>query len=109
MARKTPEGRFKEELVKDLKQLFPGCIIYWTDSAQLQGIPDMLVLYGPHWALLEAKASPTADQQPNQDYWVDRFGKMGFSAFIFPENKEDVLHALQQSFESCGEARLPQR
>ncbi len=109
MARKTPEGRFKDELIADLNDLFPGCKIYYNDSSQQQGIPDMLVLYGRHWAMLEAKASADADRQVNQEYWVDQFNEMSFAAFVYPENKEDVLHALQQSFEPCRAPRIPKR
>ena len=91
-----PEGKFQDKLRDELKELFPGCFVTKMDSKQ--GIPDILVLYGKHWALLECKRSEKAPHQPNQDYYVDKFDEMSFSRFIYPENKEEVLHELQQSF-----------
>lgn len=91
-----PEGKFQDKLRDELKEMFPGCFVTKMDSKQ--GIPDILVLYGKHWALLECKRSEKAPHQPNQDYYVNKFDDMSFSRFVYPENKEEVLHELQQSF-----------
>ena len=93
----TPEGKFKSELKKDLKSLFPGCIITQLDPNDIQGIPDLLILYNDRWAALECKKSKTATHRPNQDYYVSLMNDMSYSNFIFPENKEVVLNELQQA------------
>ena len=93
-----PEGKFQDKLRDEIKEMFPGCFVTKMDSKQ--GIPDILVLYGKHWTLLECKRSEKAVHQPNQDYYVDKFNEMSFSRFVYPENKEEVLHELQQSFQS---------
>lgn len=98
MARRTPEGRFKEELIQELEQIFPGCVILKNDEQLLQGIPDILLLWESYWAMLEVKKSANASKQPNQDYWIEIFDRMSFGAFIYPENKDEILDALQQSF-----------
>lgn len=90
------ESGFQDRLIKELKSLFPGCLIFKMD--QVQGIPDLLILYGQKWASLECKKSATAKQQPNQPYYVDLMNQMSFSRFICPENKEEVLYELQQAF-----------
>lgn len=90
------ESGFQDRLRDDLKALFPGCMIFKMD--QIQGIPDLLVLYKDKWALLENKRSRNAKRQPNQEYYVDLFNKMSFSRFIFPENKETVLAELEYFF-----------
>lgn len=109
MARPTPEGRFKEAFHKDLLRIFPGCVLIKNDEQMLQGVPDTLLLWGPYWAMLEFKAGINAERQPNQDYWVDRFNEMSFGAFVYPENAEEVLHALQQAFRPRRTPRVSQR
>ena len=94
------ESKFQANLKKELQALFPGCSVTKLDSSYIQGIPDLLVLYKDKWAVLECKQSANAKRQPNQPYYVDKLNEMSFSRFIYPENKEEVLHELRQSFES---------
>ena len=99
MARNTSlESGFQDKLRDELKKLFPGCMIFKMD--QVQGIPDLLILYKDKWASLENKKSANAKRQPNQEYYVDKMNEMSFSRFICPENKEEVLNELQQTFNS---------
>lgn len=92
------ESDFQAQLIRDLKKMFPGCIVVKNDSGYIQGIPDLTVFYKDRWATLECKKSAGAKKQPNQEYYVGRMNEMSFSRFICPENKEEVLHELQQSF-----------
>lgn len=94
------ESKFQAKLIKELKKLFPGCIVMKSDSGYLQGIPDLLILFNDKWATLECKQNAGAKKQPNQEYYVGKMNEMSFSRFICPENKEEVLHDLQQSFKS---------
>lgn len=93
------ESKFQSGLKKEIRNRFPGCYILKTDPTDIQGIPDLLILYGQHWASLEVKASPTAKHRPNQDFRVAEMNKMSYSSFIYPENKEDVLNEMAQLFE----------
>lgn len=94
------EREFQASVVKDLKRMFDGCIVMKLDSNYIQGIPDFLVLYKDKWATLEFKRSADAKKRPNQEYYVGLMNDMSFSRFIYPENKEEVLYDLQQTFES---------
>lgn len=94
------ESQFQAKLIKELKKLFPGCIVMKSDSGYLQGIPDLLILFNDKWAALECKQHAGAKKQPNQEYYVGKMDEMSFSRFICPENKEEVLHDLKQSFQS---------
>lgn len=96
----SKESEFQSNLIKDLKKIFPGCMVLKNDSSYYQGIPDLLVLYNDKWAMLECKRSSNASHRPNQDYYIDKFGKMSYASFIFPENKEEVLNELQKAFGS---------
>ena len=97
MARSSKlESGFQDRLIAAIKDMFPGCMVFKMD--QIQGIPDLLILYKDRWASLENKKSATAKRQPNQEYYVDLMNKMSFSRFIFPENKAEVLDDLRKAF-----------
>ena len=94
------ESSFHGQLIKELKKMFPGCIVTKNDSSYIQGIPDLTIFYKDKWATLECKQNARAKRQPNQEYYVGRMNEMSFSKFICPENKEEVLYELQQTFKS---------
>lgn len=103
------ESRFQSHLIEELEYRFPGCFILKNDANLIQGIPDLMVLYKNKWAMLEVKASHSAAQQPNQEYYVELFHGMSFAAFIFPENEEEVLSELQQTFQPRRSTRASVR
>ena len=92
------ESGFQDKLIKELKDLFVGCMVFKMD--QIQGIPDLLVLYKNKWASLECKKSAKDKRQPNQEYYVGMMNAMSFSRFICPENKEEVLNDLRKAFKA---------
>jgi hypothetical protein len=92
------ENRFQSNLIKELKDRFPGCVVMKNDSSYIQGIPDLTILQNDRWATLEVKKDRRAHHQPNQEYYVEKMNGMSFSSFIFPENKEDVLDELERFF-----------
>jgi hypothetical protein len=100
------ERAYQADLVKRLRQLFPGCVILKNDSDYMQGVPDLIILYGPKWAMLEVKADSNSAFQPNQAYYVSELNRMGFAAFIHPEIEEAVLHDLQQALKPRRAARV---
>jgi len=102
------EGPYKTYLTKRLYEMFgERCIVVRLDSALMQGISDMGVLFeGGFWATLEAKTSMNARRQPNQEFYVNKLNAMCFAAFICPENEEAVLNELQQEFQAHWAARL---
>ena len=91
------ESKFQANLIKEIKSMFPGCIVLKNDSSYMQGIPDLLILHKDKWASIEVKRSANASKQPNQEYYVGLMNKMSFSRFVCPENKEEVLRDLQQA------------
>lgn len=103
------ESKFQGELVQELHAMFEGCIVMKNDSAYIQGIPDLIVLYRNKWAMLEVKPFAKAVHQPNQDYYVDMLNEWSFAAFIYPENKEEILDGLQQALRPRRQARVSQR
>ena len=96
------ESKFQSQLIKELEQRFPDCIVMKNDPTYIQGIPDLLILHNDKWASLECKKSKSEKHQPNQDYYVEKMNNMSFSAFIFPENKEEVLNDLELAFKGCS-------
>ena len=92
------ENRFKTKLISELKELFPGCMVLHLDPNEIQGIPDLLILYKNKWAVLEGKKNANASVRPNQPYYVDLMNNMSFASFIYPENKDEVLDELYLYF-----------
>lgn len=102
------EARYQASLIRKLERRFPGCVILKNDSSYRQGILDLTIFWNEHWAMLEVKAYANAPHQPNQDYYVQQMDDMSFAAFIYPENEEEVLLALQEAFASRRATCLPQ-
>lgn len=103
------ESKFQSELIIDLKDLFPGCMVLKNDANYIQGIPDLLILYQNTWAALECKRSLYKPFQPNQEYYLEVMDDMSFASMICPENREAVLYELQQSFSVRRLARFSKR
>jgi hypothetical protein len=92
------ERDFQASLIKEIKTRFPGAMVLKNDPTYIQGIPDLLVLYNDKWAALECKKEQNAKHRPNQDHYIDQMSKMSYASFIYPENKEEVLNGIQQTF-----------
>lgn len=101
------ESDFQKDLIDEIKKEFPGCIVIKLDPNYIQGIPDLLILCRDRWAALECKRSEEASHQPNQDYYISLMNNMSFARFIYPENKEEILDELQQSFRVRRTSRIP--
>lgn len=92
------ESKFQNELIKKIEERFPGCIVMKNDPSYIQGIPDLLILYGDKWASLECKREEHASHRPNQEYYILKMQEMSYASFVYPENEEDVLRELEQTF-----------
>ena len=93
------ESKFQKELIDEVKERYPGCIALKNDSGYIQGFPDWTILYKDKWAVLEVKKERGAHKQPNQEYYVNKLNEMGgFSRFVFPENKDEVLEDMDTLF-----------
>lgn len=96
------ERDYQKMLIEKLERMFPGCFILKNDPGYLQGVPDLLILHGDRWAMLEVKAKATSATQPNQPYYVDLLSRMSFAAFIYPSNEQEVLDALSRAFQGVS-------
>jgi len=94
------ESQYQRNLKQKLRERFDGCVILKNDCNCVQGIPDLLILYNEHWAMLECKRSKSAAHRPNQDYWIKELNAMSYATFIYPENEEEVLNELGRVFKS---------
>jgi hypothetical protein len=92
------ERDYQAQLIQRIERMFPGSVVLKNDTAYLQGVPDLLILYEDKWAMLEVKTSANAPTRPNQDYYIELFDRMSFAAYIWPEVEEDVLNELQHTF-----------
>ena len=100
------ESDFQSNLKDKLKTMFPGIRILKTDIC-LQGFPDLTgLLPDGRWFTLECKKEEHAAHQPNQDYYVDECNRASFSRFIYPENEQEVLNELHETFGASRKARF---
>lgn len=90
------ESRFQKSVIEEIKKRLPGVVILKNDPNYIQGFPDLTILHLSRWATLECKTSEFSHHQPNQDYYVNRLNRLGFSAFIFPENRKEVLDSMEK-------------
>ena len=93
------ESKFQKELMDEIRERYPGCVILKNDSGYIQGFPDWTILYKNKWAVLETKRCQNAPKQPNQEYYVSQLNSMSFSRIVYPENKEKVLRELSKIFD----------
>ena len=49
------ESKFQSQLIRKIKNEFPGCMVLKNDPTYLQGVPDLTVFCGNKWAALEVK------------------------------------------------------
>ena len=99
------ENKFQANLIKDIKNRIPGCIVMKNDSSYIQGIPDLLVLHNDKWAALECKKNSKASKRPNQEYYINKMDDMSFARFVCPENREEVLNDLPSALQSRRTSR----
>ena len=94
------ERDYQARLIKDIKELLPGCFVLKNDPNYIQGIPDLIVLHFDRWCFVEVKKSADEDYQHNQEYYLAKGHSMtGASFTAYPENHKDTLHGLQQALQ----------
>ena len=94
------ESKFQSDVINEVKQRFPDSVVLKNDATYCQGIPDLTILYKNKWARLECKKDAKSPKRPNQEYYVNKLNEMSFSAFICPQNKEEVMNELERSLKS---------
>ena len=92
------ENKFQASLIKEIQEQLPGCIILKNNASDIQGIPDLIILHKKKWAALETKRYIGAGKRPNQEYYLNKLNSMSYASFVYPENKQEVLHELANIF-----------
>lgn len=92
------ERDFQKKLIKQLKTMFPGIEIMKQDAGYKSGMPDLVLFYKNHYAMLECKKSADAHHQPKQDYYISKFNDWSYATFVYPENVNYILDELREVF-----------
>lgn len=100
------ESDYQNKILKPaLKKAVPGSIVMKTDEGQTQGIPDLLMINknSNKFALIECKKSAKASYRPNQEYYLEKFGKAGNLAITsYPENLDWTIQQVKEYFENAN-------
>jgi len=96
------ENVFKAKVIEKLKKALGPCVVIKISPVnQIEGFPDLLILYEERWAALEVKKSERAYAGSNQEWWIMHLGQMGaYTNFIYPENMSEVLNEVQHALQS---------
>lgn len=103
------EGKFQHDLIQELTNMFPGCLVLKNDAGYLQGMCDLIILFKNRWAALECKRSSNEPFRPNQEHYIEQCNTMSFGRCIYPENKQEVLDELQQALRPRRKTRVARR
>mgnify|MGYP003608343340 CR=1 FL=1 len=95
------ERDFQKNLIQELKERFPACVVMQNASSYIQEIPDLTVLYRDRCVVPELKPASGSSRRPNQSFYVEKLNEMSYAAYIHPGNKEQVLDEVQRSFKTC--------
>lgn len=91
------ESSFQAKLRKRIEKEIPESVTTKNDPNDRQGFPDLTVSYKDRVAYLECKDYKDAPVRKNQKYWIDYFSQFTYATFVYPENVEEVMDALQQA------------
>lgn len=96
------EAEYQRYLVDLFPKIFDNCRVVINDPnlPKQQGIPDLTIFIGDWWGLLEVKASEKSKLRPNQQWWIDHWSKTTFCSFIYPENEQEVIRAIQSALDA---------
>lgn len=95
------ESIFQRKVIEEIEERLPGCIVMKNDATCRQGFPDLTVYYQGKYAWLETKKAKNSSKRPNQEFYISKGNSDGaFSSFIYPENKEEVINAMERSLKA---------
>jgi len=99
MERIMRENKYQAGLIRRIETRFKGSVCIKNDANLRQGIPDLTVLWGRAWFILESKGYEGAPSQPNQSWYIERFNEMSFAAVIHPGNEEEIFREIERTLQ----------
>jgi len=103
------ESIFERKLVEKLEAMYPGAYVIKNNPNYRQGFPDRIFLYDNFWAAFDTKREASASHQPNQAYYIKRLNQMSLAMFVYPENEQEFLDAIQRSQQLARRSRISGR
>lgn len=105
---KGPESRFRDNKLRPILDKLP-LYYFIKEAASIRGLPDIIgITKGGRFFSLEVKKDSSemnCPRTPLQRYVLNKIKDLGgFAEFVYPENLNEVIHALVASSFSTDEA-----
>ncbi len=92
------ESDYRTRLFREIEATFTGCYILHPNPNDIQGFPDLLILYKNKWAAIETKKAMNSSKRANQSYYIQKLNSMSFAIFASRENHDYVMTELTRYF-----------
>ena len=92
----TLEKDFQAKFLTRLRKLGCKCYKQQMNATTRAGTPDVIVLVGPVWIMLEFKKSKNSPKRPGQQRNIDWAKENSFGWFVYPGVENEVYEAIKE-------------
>lgn len=92
----TLEKDFQSKFLAKLRKLGCKCYKQQMNATTRAGTPDVIVLLGPVWIMLEFKKAKNSPKRPGQQKNIDWANEVSFGWFVYPENADEVYEQIKR-------------
>lgn len=92
----TLEKDFQAKFLTKLRKLGCKCYKQQMNATTRAGTPDVIVLLGPVWIMLEFKKAKNSPKRPGQQRNIDWANEVSFGWFVDPSCADEVYEQIKR-------------